>query len=327
MPSTLVRAALALLCVCAVVFATALFPAALDVGLDQPAPVEASTPRATPTPTPTPTATPTPTPTPVPDASTGGGGGLPDFSWLSTFFALLGLAAVGYVGVLAVRSSEGVDGGVLTSLLARLRLPAIVQRIPQVTTAILLTGSSALATVARGVGSAVRGVGRGLAAGIGPIGRVLGRSLAALPAAAVALIAAPVRSLTGLRGGGFLAPLRGGFDRPAFLRPDDPTTEDARNATDIPPAPDESGATDTGPLSVREAWERLVGAVPVSNPDATTPGEYARRAVDSGLPAGPVWRLTDLFRAVAYGGASETNDRITAARDAIEGIFDRGDDS
>ncbi|MDS0277060.1 DUF4129 domain-containing protein [Halomicroarcula sp. S1AR25-4] len=335
MPSSLIRAALALLCAGAVIYATALFPAALDVELQQQAPVDGTEPAPTPapdtptaTPTPTPTATQTPTPTPAPPDRGGGSGGLPDLSFLPTLVALLGLTAVGYVGVVLVRASDGYGGVDITlPWIGRVSLPfaGIIQRIPQVTTAVLLTGGAGLARVTAGVGTVVSGVGSGLAAGLVPFARMAGRSLTALPTALVAIAVVPVRSLAGLTGGGLFASFRGGFERPEFMEPDDPTTEDARTASSVPAGTDADD--DPGPPSIREAWERLTDAVPVDNPTATTPGEYARRATDVGLPEGPVWRLTELFRAITYGGESPSAGRTEAARDALEDIFGGGDDS
>lgn len=333
MPSSLIRAALALLCAGAVIYATALFPAALDVALQQEAPVEGTAPTPTPTPapdTPTPTATPTSTasPTAAPPSDVDGGGGLPDLSFLPTLLALLGLTAVGYVGLVLVRSSDGYGGtDVRLPWVGRVPLPfaGVVQRIPQVTATVLLTGGAGLARVAAGVGTVVRGVGSGVAAGLGPVGRIVGRSITALPSALALLAAAPVRSLAGLTGGSLFASLRDGFERPGFMEPDDPTTEDARTAASVPT--DSDTADDADPRSIREAWTRLTDAVPVDNPTATTPGEYAREAIAAGFPAGPVWRLTEVFRAVTYGGESPSTGRTEAAREALRDIFGGGDDS
>ncbi|MBX0321542.1 DUF4129 domain-containing protein [Halomicroarcula sp. F13] len=333
MPSSPIRAALALLCAGAVIYATALFPAALDVELRQQAPVEGTAPTPTPTPdtpTPTPTSSPTPTATPTaaPPPEADGGGGLPDLSFLPTLLALLGLTAVGYVGVVLVRSSDGYgEADIRLPWVGRIPLPfaGVVQRIPQVTATVLLAGGGGLARVAAGVGTVVRGVGHGVAAGLGPVGRILGRSVTALPGALAILATAPVRSLAGLAGGGLFASLRDGFERPGFVEPDDPTTEDARTAASVPVGSD--AGEDSSPLTIREAWERLTDAVPVDNPTATTPGEYAREAIAAGLPAGPVWRLTEVFRAVTYGGESPSTGRAEAARDALRDVFGGGDES
>lgn len=330
------RAALALLCAGAVVYATALFPAALDVGLQQSGPVaDGPSAPAPSTPAPEPTATPAPTaePTATPAADTGGSGssGFPALSFLPQLLGLLTVMALGYVGFLVVRGSEGFDGsGVSLPGLGWLSIPrwfpftGTLQRIPQLTTTVLLGGAAALSSVAAGVGSVVRGVGGGLAAGLGPLSRMTGRSLVALPSVLGTLALSPGRALSGLTGSGLLTSLRGGIDRPAFLDRDDPTNEDLRSTTDT--SADAETPDEPSPPTIQEAWQRLTAAIPVANPAATTPGEYARKAVDIGLPEAPVRRLTDLFRAVQYGGQSASTTRTEAARDALSSIFDGGDE-
>ncbi|PSP34282.1 hypothetical protein BRC64_01375 [Halobacteriales archaeon QH_10_67_22] len=100
--------------------------------------------------------------------------------------------------------------------------------------------------------------------------------------------------------------------------------EDARDTADVDPAAD--GPSDPNPSSVVDAWERFAERVPVGDPESATPGEYARRAVDSGAPEDPVWRLTRLFRAVRYGGAAQTDDRTSVAVAAVRAIDERGDE-
>ncbi|MFC6973992.1 DUF4129 domain-containing protein [Halomicroarcula sp. GCM10025709] len=105
------------------------------------------------------------------------------------------------------------------------------------------------------------------------------------------------------------------------MEPDEPTTEDARTT-----GPTAAAGREPEPPSLREAWESMVDLVPVRNPAATTPGEYARKAIDIGLPAAPVRRLTELFRAIEYGGADATSSRTEAARDALDHIRKGGDE-
>jgi hypothetical protein len=59
-----------------------------------------------------------------------------------------------------------------------------------------------------------------------------------------------------------------------------------------------------------------------------TPGEIRRRAVELGFPERPVSRLTELFRAVEYGGREPTERRRKRATEAFERVSDsRGDSS
>jgi hypothetical protein len=339
-PSSLIRAALALLCAGAVVFGTALFPAALDVDLQPSGPETVGSGTTTPAPsqptdtgdpaTETPTPTPTPTETAVPPPDENSGDVAPDLGWLALvpkLFGLVVLGGLGYVGLVLARASDiEVGGGLSLGWLTLPSLPAPIgnalQLIPQVTTTVLLAGATMLGRVATGVGTVAAGVGRGIAAGLGPLGQMAGRSLGALPVAFGALLAAPLQALGSLgSSGGLLASLRGGITRPDFMEPDDPTTEDARTTASTP-----ADDSEPAPPTLREAWESMIDLVPVRNPAATTPGEYARKAIDIGLPAAPVQRLTELFRATEYGGADTTASRTEAARDALDRIRKGGDD-
>ena len=84
--------------------------------------------------------------------------------------------------------------------------------------------------------------------------------------------------------------------------------------------------TEDAPPSIDDAWDALTDRVGLSNPEARTPGEFARAAIDAGLPAEPVRRLTAVVRDVTYGGLPRTDERISAARSAHEAIDAGGDD-
>ena len=71
---------------------------------------------------------------------------------------------------------------------------------------------------------------------------------------------------------------------------------------------------------IEEAWERMVSRLDVPNPDARTPGEYARWAVDHGMPREEVERLTDVFRDAEYGPTVPGPDHERTANDAITRI-------
>jgi len=81
-------------------------------------------------------------------------------------------------------------------------------------------------------------------------------------------------------------------------------------------------------VSVRAAWGAFVRSLPVRRPETMTPGEIRRRAVELGFPERPVSRLTELFRAVEYGGREPTERRRKRATEAFERVSDsRGDSS
>lgn len=358
------RAALALLCAVAVLFGTALFPGALGVGLDaggpldgrsggpvgpdrtpedgqhrQPSstPVDASTadpPEQTGS---TPTATPDPTETETAgaDVDTDGRNSL-----VGTAVGLLLVFGIGLVSVGVYRSARAgpSDAGVLVGLLpdavqravetaqsalANASAGRAFSRIPQLTTAALLAGSSAMARVAGGVETVASGVLDGLAAGVVPIAKLSGRSLVQFPRALGALTVAPFQALGGLGGGdGLLSSLRDGVERPSLFG----SATDERGPPTDPAETTEDDGLDVDSLSVRDAWAAMTERVSVSNPAATTPGEYARAAIERGLPAEPVRRLTDLFRDVEYGGLPQSEDRTTAARAAVERLLRGGDE-
>jgi hypothetical protein len=79
-------------------------------------------------------------------------------------------------------------------------------------------------------------------------------------------------------------------------------------------------ATDDRTVTIEEAWERMVARLSVPNPDARTPGEYARWAVDNGMPPDAVQRLTDVFRDAEYGPNAPDERQEETARSAISHI-------
>jgi transglutaminase-like putative cysteine protease len=71
---------------------------------------------------------------------------------------------------------------------------------------------------------------------------------------------------------------------------------------------DGSAVTDEETVTLQELWQRFVRTV-VGGPTPTqTPGEVADRAKAIGVPAGAVNRLTELFRAAAYGPPEREQD-------------------
>ncbi|QKY19021.1 DUF3488 domain-containing protein [Halolamina sp. CBA1230] len=94
-------------------------------------------------------------------------------------------------------------------------------------------------------------------------------------------------------------------------------------------AVDTEGSTESAPEDpetaaarerVRDAWRRFVAMLPLRRVRTLTPGEVARIAVDDvNLPAGPVERLRDAYREVAYGGADPAS-RQEAAEEAVDSL-------
>jgi hypothetical protein len=109
------------------------------------------------------------------------------------------------------------------------------------------------------------------------------------------------------------------------------TGDDARAPPDAddPPSPTVPASSPDAPRGVSgppptndvyRAWRALASAGPARRRSQETPGEFARRAVESGLPDAPVGRLTELFRSVRYGDAPPTADRERRALDALDRI-------
>lgn len=74
----------------------------------------------------------------------------------------------------------------------------------------------------------------------------------------------------------------------------------------------------TEPVSdVGRAWLAMTECLDAERPRTLTPAEWADLAVDEGLEADAVAELTEAFREVRYGAASETSDHSQRARRAL----------
>ncbi len=340
------RAALLCLCVLTVLLAASLFPASGfgsfptgDIGSDGagfsfgPPPLDGVFDGAAPAPAPDPTPEPTPEPEPEPAPDTSGNTGSADANLAALLVAfvfavpVLGVLSLPVLSALGYRRGEGFT-------LAHESLPdlppprvrAALQAVPRTTMAVVMAVSAALPGLFDGVVRAAGGTASALASVLGGsartlggvavgVTRVAGRGVATVGAGlAGAALAFP--AALGTLGGGLTGrswPF--GRDRPT-ARPD----------TDVvacsPPEPAE-----TGPLSVEEAWAAMTGLL--GREDSATPGQYARAAIDRGLPADAVRRLTRAFQEVRYGGRAD-EDHTAAAREAIDrirGALDGGEDA
>ncbi|MDH5019953.1 transglutaminase domain-containing protein [Halobacterium rubrum] len=78
--------------------------------------------------------------------------------------------------------------------------------------------------------------------------------------------------------------------------------------------------------ALQGVWARFVALVGVDDWQTRTPVEVAQAAVDTGLPREPVERVTESFRAAAYGGG-DTESAVAEASEALDALTDRaGDD-
>lgn len=71
---------------------------------------------------------------------------------------------------------------------------------------------------------------------------------------------------------------------------------------------------------VYRAWGEMTDLLDVSNPKASTPGEFADAAVAAGMARDDVTELTRLFEDVRYGGEAPTGERESRAVEALRRI-------
>jgi hypothetical protein len=344
------RASLAALCVLAVVLGATLFPStgfgaapsdkpAIAPGVSQPStPAGPSTPASTPTPEPRDTATPTPTDTPEPDdtptdtPASEDGDDSDDSSSLLWFVvgslgrmfvaSLVVFVVVGFTGAfLWFGAGDGDEENPLDGFLSRIPLvrrfvtPSLaqsVQRIPQVTMTTLIGFSTSTAGVLSDLGNVASEVAAGAASvasggtrSAGSLFAGAGRAFVAVP---LSLSLSAGSALTVVPNA--LSRLAGGVKAPGTETA--LTDDDARDASGVEPDP---ATEDDGPFTIEDAWQTMVERLPVRNPRATTATEYARAAIDAGLPREPVERLTRVFQEVKYGGRPRES-RRDVARDA-----------
>lgn len=72
--------------------------------------------------------------------------------------------------------------------------------------------------------------------------------------------------------------------------------------------------------AVYRAWREMTADLPVANPDASTPAEFADAAVEAGMDPDDVAKLTELFEAVRYGDRPVTEARAERATAALRRI-------
>ncbi|NHN48853.1 DUF4129 domain-containing protein [Halostella sp. JP-L12] len=255
----------------------------------------------------------------------GGFGGLVVVLFLAGAVAAAYLRRGAFVGALSTGADSGSDRGLpVTALVSGLAaslpdpLTRALGRIPQATmTVVFAVADGALSAgdlLGRSAGGVLRGVGGVLSAFARLFGTVPAVFAGGLAGAGSALF-------------GGLAEVPRSVGRIATGAATRPENESDASEPDAVPSDDLRGdRTDDGPPSIDEAWEALTDRVDLSNPETKTPGEFARAAIDRGLPAEPVRRLTRVVRDVTYGGLPRTDERVGAARSAYEALDSGGDD-
>lgn len=320
----------------AVVLTAALFPAAgfgthpggsvsLPVATEAPSTPEPATP------TPDRAETPADTPSPAPDDPDDGGIGplLPGlFEALAAAAGrlwLLALAGTGLAGVAVL--ARGVEPGsphVELPFGYTVTLPFAVPawvgsfgtRVARLTMGFVVAVSTSVTQLLDAVAAALAAVSSGLGITLGEGLRGTLALAGRLPAALASALQGALRLPAGLLSLPAALSTASGSVAGATDRPED----DAR-ATAPAPAPDED-AEDAGPPGVEEAWLAMVELLPVERSPSTTPREFASLAVDRGVPAAPVERLTDAFEDVVYGGLA-ADERASSAREALASLRER----
>lgn len=71
---------------------------------------------------------------------------------------------------------------------------------------------------------------------------------------------------------------------------------------------------------IYRAWVEMVRPLDVGDPETATPADFATAAIEAGLDPADVRALTEHFRAVRYGDAPVTTERVEAARETLRRI-------
>jgi hypothetical protein len=340
------RAALALLCVVAVLFGASLFPAtgfgsypSRDAG----GPTLPGDPIGGPDPAPTPTTpmptdvpdsgtdsgdaeTPTPTDTPEPNTTTAPGSDPPDadgsasLNWGAILWAVgLGVGAIGLL--VAARQHRGRRYPLLGLLpidearLPESGLPGLFAELPRRTMLFVLGVGTSLSPAVDALSSLSDGLGAALSAGGRGIARGLEVAAVGVPRALARGFGGIGRGLGGLFSlSGALASIGSGVTSRDWGSDDEAPTA-AGETTDSEPE-----SVDPGPPDIEEAWDAMTDEVRVRNRRSATPADFARAAVEQGFPGDAVETLTTVFREVRYGSFPSSEARVQSAREAIAEI-------
>lgn len=203
-----------------------------------------------------------------------------------------------------------------------LRLVAYVRRVPQTSLSfVMFAGANAPGIVdalASGVGNVTSGAGSA-ASGFGAALSTVGSAFVRVPAGFVAGVGGFARAITSLS---LSLPSLSAASAGGLFGSggDDRPGSDPRSGGRAAPAADDDPEPPEPPASVREAWERLQADLGVTGADGRTPGQIARGAISRGMPADAVRSLTRAFREVRYGGRPDDGERVATAREAYERI-------
>lgn len=234
---------------------------------------------------------------------------------LGTFVFLFGLLALGLVGFGFVRGTLATvsAGGLIpfTLTIGGVPIGNLIGGLPERTMTFIVGFSSSMPQLLDDVANLTSEVGNGLAVVLSGTGSALGKiASAGLGGLGAAFTAVP-RALSGFSGVGSIF---SGMSMPSFGRSS--TSRDRSRSDSSPPEPEPE---ESQPPTVEEAWETMADRVFVRNRRARTPSEFARAALERGYPDDAVRKLTKVFQEVRYGRRSR-DDRTPAARSALDRI-------
>jgi transglutaminase-like putative cysteine protease len=89
---------------------------------------------------------------------------------------------------------------------------------------------------------------------------------------------------------------------------------------DPPSAADAATADEASTATIRDLWREFVAVVAPPRATTRTPGEIARYAIERGLPATPIYALTEAYRDAEYGRLAPDSDRLARAREALRTV-------
>ncbi|EFW92997.1 hypothetical protein ZOD2009_06559 [Haladaptatus paucihalophilus DX253] len=246
--------------------------------------------------------------------------GTPLLQILGKAVGILVLVGGAFLAVGFRRGTLALDGdGAIPLTVRGIPVGELVGKIPARTMGLVVGFSASIPRLADDAIGLLGEVGRGLAASTVGLGSALGRTIAVMGRG----FSGTLLAIGSVGSGLFSIPKT--LSRPTLSGRSGGKSE-SRTATNEGTAPAEP--EERGPPSIEEAWESMTEHLPVRRRRTTTPGEYAREAIQRGYPADAVRQLTAAFREVRYGSLPPTANRTKLARAALDKIdrFREGDE-
>ena len=224
---------------------------------------------------------------------------------------LAGLVGFGFVrGALSATSAA--EAIPFTITVRGVPIGDLIGGLPERTMTLVVGFSSSVPQLLDDTASLTSEVTSGLAMVLSGTGSALGRIASAGAGGLFAAFTAVPRALSGFSG---VSGLFSDVSVPSLGRDSSGRDRSRPSSTTA----DESEPSEPRPPTVEEAWETMADRVFVRNRRARTPEEFARAALERGYPDDAVRKLTRTFQEVRYGRRSRT-DRTPTARSALDRI-------